>query len=187
MKKVLVLILLTLATAGCAKKPFPASRLPQPAGHFSFVTPDGWFRSKLPGMEFLVISGPADFGMQPNIFVEGTAPATNLAEAAAGLVGRYKSNYPSYAVSTQVVFATISGMRGTKIVAHRRTRESLPVSLCHYIVLDRGRVIEVTCSCSQPAVSRYEPIFDAAMKSMEADLSTHSIPRGTGVRENCDP
>ena len=169
MKKSGILILMTLAVAGCGNRPFPSSRLSQPAGRFSFVTPDGWFRSKLPGMEFLVVSGPADYGMQPNFFVEGTTPTTNVAEAATVLVGRYRSNYPSYAVSNQTAFATMSGMTGTRILAHRETRDALPVALYHYVVLDRDRVIQVTCSCSQPVSARYEPIFDTAMKSIEPE------------------
>ena len=166
-----LVMLMALAVAGCAKKPVPSSRLLQPAGQFSFVTPDGWFWTKLPGVDFLVVSGPVDFGMQPNIFVEGVALSTNVAEVVAALVARYKSDYPSYAVSNQVPFATSSGMTGTKILAHRPTRDALPLSLFHYALLDGGRVIQVTCSCSQPVASRYEPIFDAAMRSIEAEAS----------------
>lgn len=43
------------------------------------------------------------------------------------------------------------------------------MSLFHYAVLARDHVILVTCSCSQPVAGRYEPIFDAAMKSVEAN------------------
>lgn len=164
--KYAILIFLVMVM-GCGKQPLPASRLSQPAGRFSFVTPDGWFRSKLAGIDYMVVSGPADSGLQPNIFTEGVALTTNVGEVAAGLMGRYKANYPAYAASTQVVFSTAAGMTGVKIVAHRQTREALAVTHIHYVLPDRTRVIQVTCSCARAVEGRYASIFDAAMKSLE--------------------
>jgi hypothetical protein len=173
----LLLILLTLAVVGCGQKPFPASRLSLPAGGFSFVTPDGWFRSKVAGIDFLVVCGPQDYGMQPNIFIEGIIPSTNPVEAVTTLVSRYKANYRSYGVSTQEVFTTASGLTGMKITAGRKNNDAVPMSLFHYTVLARDHVFLATCSCSQPVAGRYEPVFDAAMKSVEAEPVTQPAKR----------
>lgn len=166
MKNILALTLITLVVMGCGQKPFPASRLSQPAGNFSFITPDGWFRYKLPGIDFLVISGPPDSGMQPNIFTEGIATSTNLSKTMSALINRYKTNYPSYAILNRDVFTTTSGMTGTKTVALRKTNEALQVSLFHYVIPNRKGSIQITCSCAKQVANRYEPLFDAAMKSI---------------------
>ena len=66
MKQLLIAILAVALVSGCSgKKPVPASRLRQPAGGFSFVTPDGWFRTKLPGLDFIVVSTGPDYGANP--------------------------------------------------------------------------------------------------------------------------
>jgi hypothetical protein len=45
MKKILLTIIFAATLIGCGgDKPIPTSRLKQPVGDFSFVTPDGWNR-----------------------------------------------------------------------------------------------------------------------------------------------
>jgi hypothetical protein len=83
MKEILVILLVATVLSGCsAKKPVPEGRLAQSAGHFSFVTPDGWFRTKLAGIAFIVVSAEADFGAKPNIFVDSVYPSGNLSNVA---------------------------------------------------------------------------------------------------------
>lgn len=163
----LALFLSLLVVCGCGQRPFPAGRLVQPAGKFSFVTPDSWFRSKPPGIEFTVVSAPADSGMQPNIFVNGIVSATNLDNAATQLVEWYKSSLPSYKESGRAPLATASGIPALKISARKQTGESLEIAMFHYFFLDGVRVIQITCSCPGAVGARYEPVFDAAMKSLE--------------------
>lgn len=172
MKRILLAILATAALSGCGgKKPIPASRLQQPAGDFSFVTPDGWFRTKLAGIDFIIVSGDPDFGSKPNLFVDFVKPgsASNVTQE---VIGTYQDNQRSYKVAHQCRFATDSGLNGVKITASRETKDSLPLATFHYLVQDGERIIAITASCADPVKQKYEPIFDAAMKSLELERTS---------------
>jgi len=165
----LITLLAVLVLAGCGgKQPVPASRLLQPAGQFSFVTPDGWFRTKLAGIDCIIVSTETDHGVSPNIFVEGVPRPGSVSNEVARLTGANRTGRRGYAVLQQQAFATDSGLPGVKVTARRETKESLPLALCHYLLQDGNRVIAITCSCAEPVKQQYEPLFDAAMKSVRA-------------------
>ncbi|MEI6810423.1 MAG: hypothetical protein WCN95_17010 [bacterium] len=39
----------------------------------------------------------------------------------------------------------------------------------HYFFLTGARVIQITCSCPSQVGGKYEPVFDSAMRSLEAE------------------
>lgn len=170
MKQILIAVLAVLVLAGCSgKKPVPASRLAQPAGKFSFVTPDGWFRTKLPGIDFIIVSTEPDYEASPNIFVEGAPRAGSVSNQVTQMIEGNRDEIRAYAVLQQQEFTTESGLKGVKITARRETKDALPLTLYHYLLQDGDRVISITCSCAEPVKQKYEPIFDAAMKSIQSE------------------
>ena len=76
-------MLATLAIfAGCGdRQPVPAGRLYQPAGDFSIVTPEGWHRRKLAGIDFMVVAGEPDRGVTPNLFTDFATGTGTISDA----------------------------------------------------------------------------------------------------------
>ena len=163
------MLILMLSLAGCGRdKPYPSERLQQPSGKFSFVTPDGWHRTKLAGIAFTIVSIDPDYGARPNIYVDSVEPSGSLQDVASKVIDKNKASYESYSVLQQADFATASGLSGLKITAGRKNKDALPLSILHYLIADTGRVIVITCSCAEPVKAKYEAIFDLAMKSLQS-------------------
>ena len=62
-----------------------------------------------------------------------------------------------------------AGLDGVKIAARRETKEALPLAVFHFLLQDGERVIVVTCSCAEQGKQKYEPVFDAAMRSLRSE------------------
>ena len=175
MKRIVLAILTVAVLTGCGgKKPIPASRLKQPAGDFSFVTPDGWFRTKLAGIDFIIVSAEPDFGSKPNLFVDSVEP-DSVSNKTQEVIERYQDDKRSYEVAHRSDFATESGLTGIKITASRETKDALPLATFHYLVQDGERVIVITATCADPVKQKYEPIFDAAMKTLQSERTNQRI------------
>jgi len=169
-KCIVIVLLGAVFLSGCdSEKPIPTSRLVQPAGQFSFVTPDGWFRTQLAGINFIIVSTEPDYGAIPNIFVDSVKQSTKLSNAASELIKTKKDNHPTYEVSQQRDFVTESGLKAIKISAKRNNSDALPLALFHYLILDQERVIVINCLSADLMRQKYEPIFDTAMKSLRSD------------------
>lgn len=172
MKRIVIAIFAVAVLTGCSgKKAIPASRLMQPAGEFSFVTPGGWFRTKLAGIDFIIVSGEPDFGSKPNLFVDFVKPGST-SNVTQEVIETYQDNQRSYEVARRSDFVTESGLSGIKITASRETKDALPLATFHYLVQDAERVIVITATCADPVKQKYEPIFDAAMKSLESEKTS---------------
>lgn len=170
MKQVLMAMLAAAMLSGCGgQKPVQASRLTQPAGAFSFVTPDGWFRTKLPGIDFIIVSTEPDGGARPNIFVDGVPRFDSVSNRVAKTIEEYRSRTPPDSAIEQQDFTTESGLRGVKITVHCQTEEALPLAFFHFILQDGDRVIAITCICAWSVKLKYEPVFDTAMRSLRPD------------------
>jgi hypothetical protein len=167
--KIIFIALLTILLSGCEKKSFPAGRLQQSVGKFSFVTPDGWFRTRLPGIDFVIVSAKDDYGIKPNIFVEEIFLSSQLDHTVAMVSDKNRNTLRAYETETQSDFSTQSGLPGIKICAHHKTKQDLPLATFRYFIRDTDRVISITCTCADAVKSTYEPIFDAAMKSLESE------------------
>jgi len=175
MKRYFTLILI-LFLAGCGgNKPYPSERLQQPAGKFSFVTPDGWYRTKLAGIAFIIVSTDADYGARPNVYVDSVEPSGTLQDVAAKVIKQNKVNYESYSVSEQINFVTASGLPGLKITGVRKNKDALPLTLIHYLIADTERVIVITCSCAEPVKAKYELIFDQTITSVQSERNKPTI------------
>ncbi|MCK4565247.1 MAG: hypothetical protein KAU94_11305 [Verrucomicrobia bacterium] len=164
------LALLLMVAAGCGgRKPVPAGRLLQPAGGFSFVTPDNWSRTKLAGVDFIIASTDPDFGARPNIFVDFVQSPGQAGSVVEKIVETNRKNHRTYEVARQSPFATKSGLPGFRIAARRENKDTLPLALFHYVIQDVDRTIVITCTCAESVKQKYAPLFDSAMKSLESD------------------
>ena len=156
--------------SGCGgDRPIPTSRLDQPIGNFSFVTPDGWFRNKIAGIDFIVVSTKPDCGINPNIFVDFVLPSPELNDAVVKLTTTYKSNHLDYEVIEQADFKTESGLQGVKITARRNSKKQLPLGTYQYVIKEVDRVIAITCTCADSVKEKYEPIFDQTLRTLETE------------------
>jgi hypothetical protein len=170
MKRYVLALLGVVILMGCGgEKPILGGRLHQPAGAFSYVTPDGWSQTKLFGIDFIIVSGEAEFGLKPNLFVDFVKSSSTVTNAAQEVIETYQSGQRAYEVAQESTFATDSGLQGIKITASRETKDALPLASFHYLFQDAARVIVVTATCAEPVAQKYERIFDTAMKSLEAE------------------
>ena len=170
MKRTVVAVLAVIILTGCGgEKPILGGRLHQPAGAFSYVTPDGWSQTKLFGIDFIIVSGEPEFGLKPNLFVDFVKSSGTVSDAAQEVIQTYQGSQRAYEVAQKSDFTTESGLRGIKITASRETKDALPLATFHYLFQDAARVIVVTATCAEPVAQKYEHIFDTAMKSLEAE------------------
>lgn len=130
------------------------------------MTPAGWCRTKLPGIDFVIVSTDVDHGVSPNIFVDGAPRSGRVSNQVARATEANRDEIRAYVVMKEESFGTESGLSGVKVSASRETKEALPMALYHYFLQDGDRVIALTCSCAEPVKQKYEPIFDRAMRSL---------------------
>lgn len=170
MKKTVLTVIIVATLSGCGKnEPVPAGRLSQPAGNFSFVTPEGWFRNKLAGIDFIVVATESDCGMSPNFFVDFTTPSSGLSNAVDRVINSYKTSRRDYEVIEKADFKTESGLQGVKITARRMDKKNLPLGTFHYVIKGTDRAIAITCTCADGVKEKYEPIFDQALRTVEIE------------------
>ena len=173
MKQILLTILAVVVLTGCGgQETIPAGRLQQPSGEFSFVTPNGWSRTKLGGIGFIIVSGAPDFGSEPNLFVDFVEPSSSVSNVVQRVIATYQENQRSYEVAQRSDFATDSGLTGVKVIATRKNRDALPLATFHYLIQDAERVIVITATCADPVKQNYESIFDAAVKSLQSERAS---------------
>lgn len=178
-KRIVTAFILIACLSGCGEKRiFPASRLQQPIGNFSFVTPEGWSRTKLAGIDFIIVSTKPDSGISPNIFVDFVRSSAQLSNTVAEVVKTNHDKLLSYQVLQQGNFITESGLTGVKLTASRLNKESLPLAMFHYFIQDDDRTIAITCICADATKSKYEPVFDSAIKSLRSEKPTSKSTNG---------
>jgi len=169
MKKILLLLISTVILSGCGKnKPIPASRLEQPNADFSFLTPEGWFRNSVLGIDFIIVSTKADYGIEPNIFVDFISQSPDLNVAISKLTTLYKKNR-DFKIIKQSRFETKTGLHGIKIYSHRKTKKQIPLTSYHYLIVGTNRVVSITGTCADAVGKKYEPIFDQTMSTLEME------------------
>jgi hypothetical protein len=171
LKKLSFAIILLLFISGCGKKTYPASRLYMPTGNFSYVTPEGWTRNKLPGINFLIVATSEDYGIKPNIFVDEIMPATPLDNAIEKISTQKNENLSNYEVKSKNDFRTQSELYGIKIEARHVNNRNLPLTTFQYLIQDADRIISITCTCAEVVKSKYEPLFDTAIKSLQSETA----------------
>lgn len=157
---------------GCSKPiAHPASRLHQPKGAFSFVTPEGWHRTQLAGIDFIVVSTDADYGIQPNIFVKTIQPDTIAHNTASEQNKSNQQNLHAYELQTQSHFTTRSHLAGIKTQSSFHNKQGLPLVRFEYFIQDNHRVIAISCTCAEAVQDTYEPIFDEAIHSLQTETN----------------
>lgn len=185
--KIAAVLALLLVVVGCQeKKPLPSGRLQQPAGGFSFVTPDHWSRTKLAGIDFIVVSTNPDLGTRPNIFIDSVQSPGQAGSVAKQTIETNRKNHPTYTIDQQSTFATASGLAGIRIAARRENKNTPPLALFHYVIQDANRTIAITCTCAEAVKQKYAPLFDAAIKSLETE-QTARTPRHVTPSASSDP
>jgi len=173
LRQITLAILLASLISGCGKKPFPAGRLQQPVGEFSFVTPDDWFRTRLPGIDFIIVSTTDDYGIKPNIFVDEIFLDSQRSNTVDLVLEENSHTLHAYNVETQSDFTTQSGLSGIKIRAHHKTKQNLPLATFRYFIQDTDRVISITCTCADAVKLKYESLFDSAINSLQSEFTSN--------------
>lgn len=159
-------LILALIVGACHCHRTSNGRLEQTTGRFSIAVPEGWQVSQPVGIPFAILSAPPDEGHRPNLFTDGVLESATLVGGAQAQCTAYKSAYPDHIAWTSISFVTDHGLPGLKTRAFRRTREDLALALFHYAIQDNDRIIQITGSCAETTAERYEPLFDATIRSL---------------------
>lgn len=144
----------------------------QPAGEISYVTPDGWVRKKLPGIDFIIVSTAADAGISPNIFISGIFQGIQILDLADQNERDNKNALRDYALIAYDHFTTQSGLKGLRIEATHKNDKALKLATIQYLIQDADRVISITGTCAESVKEAYQPIFDSAIKSLQSEKKT---------------
>jgi hypothetical protein len=160
------LLLCALLAAGCgARKVPPSGQVELPGGEFVYTAPADWKLWLLPGTGAPVSEGKVEYGIAPNLFVDGVTTGT-LDEAAAQVVSRYARQSQQYEEQERRDFLTDSGLPGTRITVRRMSSNGIPLVSIHYLVRHGNRVATLTATCAGDSFPEAEPLFDAAMRSL---------------------
>ena len=162
-------MMIFISASGCGRKQsFLASRLQFPVGKFSYITPEGWLRTKLAGIDFTIVSTEASGGIKPNIFVE-SVELIQIETATSEFIEKCKKGKGAYHLKEETPFITDSGLSGVKLTATHENKDHLLLTAFSYLLQDRDRVITVTCTCANSTAVIYEPVFDAVIKSLKSE------------------
>jgi len=166
---ILAALLLVLPVAGCGRgKPLPASRLHEKRGGFSYLAPDDWNRTKLPGLKYQVVSGTPVDGFIPNIFVAEDTHDGRLADFVTGHISAQQEAWPDLEVLARNGFRTDAGVDAPRVIT-RRTRDGARVVQAHYFFETGDRKIIVTCSAAAEADDAVNEAMEASMRSFRFD------------------
>ena len=134
---------------------------------YSYISPDQWIRKKLPGLDYTLLVSTSDSGLAPSIYPERPPQSGTVDEVADALLDANRDEMRAYVVIDRTRFSTDSGLPGLKVTAQYSTTENLAVSHFLYLLQDGPRVLVLGCRCAYAVTDKYQPVFDAAMKSLK--------------------
>jgi len=159
---------LAAVTAGlacsCRRAGVPASRLYEKAGGFSYVTPDGWTRTRVAGIKYRIVAGPERDGVAPNLYIVDEDTPEPMGAYLAGFLARQRKTYPDFAIVGSNTLVTAQGLAAEVLDATRSARGS-PLSLRFYFLPQEKRVVVVTCTWAASSGDERRQVFDDAMRS----------------------
>ena len=149
------------------QNPYPSERITFDNTHLSFVTPDNWYRTNIPGSDHLTVFTEIHYDIKPNIQLDAFSETTKPDDSLAAFFNQKKSMYPSYTVKKEAAFITDRGLTGRKIMAQRENDKNISIIHIHYVFSRTHEMYILTGTCAKPGIGAYEEIFDQAMKSVE--------------------
>lgn len=158
-----------MVVAGCRNKPefHPSERLTFEKTHLSFITPDKWSRTVMPGGGYPVVYTEVFYDIKPNIQLEFQGKNTQINEEVASFITKKKAMYGDYRIGDESSLVTVSGITGKKITAQRENDKNISIIHIHYVFSQNNEVYILTATCAKPGIGIYEDMFDQAMKSVE--------------------
>ncbi|MCL2444092.1 MAG: hypothetical protein FWD13_11615 [Treponema sp.] len=132
---------------------------------FTMAMPAGWQTQNF-NQKYLSIVGPQDRGLTPNIgFADEdySGPTSGYIDAALGL---FPVIFSDFTLLNRSTFTTDSGIVG-ETITYRCTMGSIQVRQKMYVFPNRRGTSVMIISCTAPSVNgeRYDPIFDASVKT----------------------
>jgi hypothetical protein len=149
----------TAALYGCrGKDGIPASRLYEKAGGFSYVTPDGWTRSRVAGIKYHIVAGPEQEGAAPNLYIMDEKSSGSVGSDIRVFVARQKKTYPDFVVRGSNTLITAAGWTAHVLDASRTAR-GVPLALRYYFLKRDRRVVVVACAWPASSTNNLANLF----------------------------
>ncbi len=143
------------------------TRLTEPAGGFSYLTPAGWHIRTFPGLKYKICYTTPANGFAPNInTVDEVAPMA-LGPYMQLSVTQMKRAYASLHVVSQNPFATASGLRGVRMVTDGVVGDKHMHQIFYVFPGANNRKFVLTASSLASDHSKYDVATDKAMKTFK--------------------
>ena len=165
-----LMALLVLGFAGCTRREVTPTggRVVIGPNQLSLIPPPAWHVTRLPGMDFRIVSGDAIGMMEPNLLVDGVYDHGEVHDIAGMIVQRYRTRYPDYLHSDMAASPTaaVTGDAAVRWTASRGLGESGRIALVHYLVSMSGSTVVITGSCDESTQARCIPLMDVAVATV---------------------
>jgi hypothetical protein len=154
-----------LQTGGCRKNAgLPASRLYEPAGRFSYVTPDGWTRRRVAGIKYHMVAGPEENGTAPSLYIMDEDTPEGLDSYIPAFVARQKKIYPDIIVGAERTLITEEGTT-VHVVEATRIARGTPLTLRLFFLRRDPQTIVVTGTWRKEDQNSLSEVFDEVLRT----------------------
>ncbi len=163
-------ILPGLFLAGCI-----GSREEKISGKFTFpdtaltiTVPDGWAETTLPGSRFPLLFGKIEYGIHPNIKLQGILPAGEVQQAVDSYLQQQSGLYQDYTViDRQKRGFSAKGSITVKVLARRYNNENIPLIHAIYGIEGEENAYIIVATFAEPCREKLEPVFDRIIGESE--------------------
>lgn len=122
---------------------------------------------KLPGNDYISMFTEIDYGIKPNIQLEGISGEADSRELLKQHLEEKKRVYPDYFVREEELLLRTGKVNILKIKAERVNVDKIPVVHFTYLLADTDELYILSATCAEPSIGRYEKIFDTVIRSAE--------------------
>lgn len=137
-------------------------------GGFSYVPPEGWMAYHVPGLKYLIVSGPMKIGDAPNINAADEEFAGSLEDYIKVNRANLQLIMEEFRIVKQEEFLTADGLRGSRVVAevkqlgrnHRQT---------YYFFENGNKKYIAVCTTKSEGGEQLDPVFEASMKTFRIE------------------
>jgi hypothetical protein len=161
-----VVLLLSVAMVSMVRAQQAAKQDFGSGGLFSYVPPEGWTVSDIPGLKFKVSRGEPANGFAPNIVIVDEAYNKSLEDYVKDNITTMEKLFQGQKILSQSDFTTSDGTRALKMVTERDDPQVKKTLRQTYYFFDAGNK-KLVAACTRLAGNgdSVDSLFDAAMKT----------------------
>lgn len=162
------LIVLILACCAGVSSAQNGGRHVEKAGGFSFIAPQGWRFTSIPGMKYAVAIGPRHNDFAANINVVDQTYAGSVDDYVRANMKALKRIFKDFKMVGESDFTTDSGSAGKRVVIEDNQNDKRLRQL-FYFLADGSRKFIITYTATAEVGAKYDAPVDESIKSFQFD------------------